>query len=210
MSVSFKIVNSTPDMVHRLVEIQNACFPGLSTDHRLTEEHYLSHINVFPEGQFAVVSSSGEPVASSTDLRVNIDTDHFQHRYMEMIGNNWLTTHNPAGEWLYGADIGVHPDYRGLGLSRKLYDARKDLVRDLNLRGHILGGLFRGYGSYKMDMSIEDYARAVSNKTIFDPTVSVQLRRGFTMKGIIYDYLDDSGCDNKAAFLIWHNPDYKE
>jgi hypothetical protein len=45
---------------------------------------------------------------------------------------------------------------------------------------------------------------------LFDPTLSVQLRRGFKVHGIIQDYVDDPSCDGKAAFIVWPNPDYRE
>ena len=30
------------------------------------------------------------------------------------------------------------------------------------------------------------------------------------VEGIIENYLDDPSCDNKAAFLIWRNPEFKD
>ena len=38
--------------------------------------------------------------------------------------------------------------------------------------------------------------------------MSVQLRCGFTVHGIIRNYVRDPACDGKAVFLVWHNPDY--
>jgi hypothetical protein len=56
-------------------------------------------------------------------------------------------------------------------------------------------------------MSIETYVDKVKAGDLFDPTVSVQLKVGFTIHGIINNYVDDPSCDNKAAFIVWHNPD---
>ncbi|MEZ4607934.1 MAG: nitrilase, partial [Deinococcales bacterium] len=114
---------------------------------------------------------------------------------------------DPQGEWLYGADIGIRPKYRGLGLSKLLYQARHKLVRQLKLKGHVAGGMLIGYGRYKENMSIEDYVAKLKRGELFDPTVSVQMRRGFRIKGIIYDYISDPTCDNKAALIVWYNPD---
>jgi len=204
----FKVVNSTLELAEGLAAVQRACFPTLAEAERITAAHYRAHVEVFPEGQFAVLNESGEVVACSTDLRKNVDLAHFEHRYLDAVGGNWLTTHDPEGEWLYGADIGVLPAYRGLGISKLLYAARQGLVRRLNLRGHVAGGMLVGYGRYKREMSAEDYVNKVVKGELFDPTVSVQLRRGFEVYGVIQDYLDDPSCDNKAAFLVWRNPDY--
>ena len=84
------------------------------------------------------------------------------------------------------------------------------LIRRLNLRGHVAGGLLIGYGRLKEQMSVEAYVAKVKAGELFDPTVSVQLKVGFTIHGIIYDYVDDPSCDNKAAFIVWRNPGYRE
>lgn len=208
-SDSWRVVQSQPHMADALEGIQMACFPTLAADERITAAQYLKHMEVFPEGQMAILNDEGTPVACSTDTICVMDFDHFQHRYMEASGDNWLHAHNPDGDWLYGLDMGVHPDYRGQHLSAKLYAARKDLIRRLNLKGHVVGGMLSGYGKVKDQISVKDYVAGVAAGTIFDPTVSIQLRRDFKVHGIIDYYLDDPVCDNKAALLVWHNPDYR-
>jgi GNAT superfamily N-acetyltransferase len=162
----------------------------------------------FPEGQLAVVNDAGDIVACSTDYRTSVNFDHFEHRYLEAVDHNWLSHHDPNGDWLYGADIGVLPAYRRRGIARMLYEARRALIRRLRLRGHVAGGLLVGYGQYKDRMSVETYVARVKAGVLFDPTVSVQLKAGFTIHGILDDYVDDPSCDNKAVFLVWHNPDH--
>jgi GNAT superfamily N-acetyltransferase len=210
MSQPFRIVNSTPDMVEQLEIIQRASFPTLSEEEIITAAHYAAHIRRFPEGQFAIVTPEGKVVASSTDFRTKMDFDHFEHRYIDAVDNNWLGNHDPVGDWLYGADIGVLPEYRQQGLGRMLYQARRDLIRRLNLKGHVAGGMLKGYGKLKDQMPVETYVAKVQAGELFDPTVSVQLKLGFKIHGIIYHYNDDPSCDNKAAFIVWRNPDYRE
>jgi hypothetical protein len=208
----YKVVNSTPDMADHLEALQRACFPTLADDQLIRAEQYLAHIEKFPEGQHAVIDDNGIVVASSSDLRMNIDLADraaFQHHHLEMSGNNWMTTHDPRGEWLYGFDIGVHPRHRGARLSSRLYKARHKLVRRLNLRGHIAGGNLRGFGRHKKKMDVATYVSKVIAGELRDLALSAQLRRGFEVIGIIDNFLDDSVCDNKAAFIVWRNPDYR-
>jgi hypothetical protein len=73
----------------------------------------------------------------------------------------------------------------------------------------VAGGMLKGYGKVKDQMSAESYLEKVKAGELFDPTVSVQLKVGFKIHGIINNYVDDPSCDNKAAFIVWHNPDYK-
>jgi GNAT superfamily N-acetyltransferase len=210
MVEAFTIVNSRLDMITQLEAVQRACFPTLAAEEIITAAHYAAHIRRFPEGQFAVIdNSTGGVVACSTDFRTRaVDFAHFEHRYLEAVDHNWLGRHDPQGDWLYGADIGVLPAYRRRGLASRLYQARQALIRRLGLRGHVAGGLLRGFAPYKSVMSAAEYVTRVVAGEIFDPTLSVQLRCGFTVHGIIEHYVDDPACDGKAAFIVWHNPAY--
>jgi GNAT superfamily N-acetyltransferase len=208
MPDGYAVVPSTAEMAEALAAIQAACFPTLDPSELMRAEHYRSHVRVFPEGQLAVVErATGRPVASSTDFRTTVDFSHYQHRYMDAVAGNWLTSHQPGGGWLYGADIGVHPDHRGRGLSRLLYDARQALVRRLGLRGHVLSGMPKGYGAVAGEMPIEAYVTEVVRGRRTDPTLSVQLRRGYWPYGIIPGYVDDPSSAGYAVFLVWRNPD---
>lgn len=207
MAATFRVVNSQSEMAEQLEHIQRASFLHLDAGTLITAAHYRAHIARFPEGQLAVLNEAGEVVACSTDFRTTVDFAHYEHRYLDAVDHNWLSHHNPDGDWLYGADIGVLPAYRQRGIARLLYRARQALVRRLRLRGHVAGGLLMGYGKLKDQMSVETYVDKVRAGDLFDPTVSVQLKIGFTIHGIIYDYVDDPSCDHKAAFIVWHNPD---
>lgn len=184
--------------------IQQASFPKLAPEELMRAEHYLKHLEVFPLGQHAVVEvATNRVVACSTDFRAYIDFGHYQHKYIEAVAGNWLTNHQPEGDWMYGADIGVHPDYRGFGLSTLLYRVRHDLVRQLNLKGHVAGAMPKGYGALKDQMPIEHYVLEVARGNRFDPVLSVQLKRGYAPWGIIPDYLDDPSCANYGVFIVW-------
>jgi GNAT superfamily N-acetyltransferase len=209
MTETFTVVQSQLHMVEQLETVQRAAFPTLAADEIITAAHYTEHLRRFPEGQLAVLNSAGQVVACSTDFRTNaVDFDAFEHRYIDAVAQNWLSRHDPQGAWLYGADIGVLPAYRRRGIAKRLYEARRELIRRLNLRGHVAGGLLKGFGAYKATMTAEEYVAHVIAGELFDPTLSVQLRCGFTVHGIIHDYVHDPACDGKAAFIVWHNPDY--
>jgi GNAT superfamily N-acetyltransferase len=209
MTDHFTVVNSRLEMVEQLEAIQRASFPTLAEEAIITAEHYAAQIKRFAAGQLAVLTEAGQVVACSTDFRTTVEFDHFEHRYIEAVDHNWLGNHDPQGDWLYGADIGVLPEFRRRGIGRLLYEARRNVIRRLNLKGHVAGGLLIGYARYKDRLTIEDYVAGVAAGEIFDPTVSVQLKVGFKVHGIIQNYVDDPTCDNKAAFIVWPNPDYR-
>lgn len=209
MAETFTIVQSQLSMVEQLEAVQRAAFPTLAEDEIITAAHYAEHIRRFPEGQLAVVNTAGQVVACSTDFRTSaVDFNAFEHRYIDAVAGNWLSRHDPHGAWLYGADIGVLPAYRQRGMARRLYAARRDLICRLNLRGHVAGGLLKGFSAYKASLAVEEYVAQVIAGELFDSTLSVQLRCGFTVHGIMHDYVHDPACDGKAAFLVWYNPHY--
>jgi len=204
----FAVVRTEERMADELAALQEACFPTLATGERIRAEHYRAHVRVFPEGQHAVIeTATGRVVAASTDFRTTVDFSHFQHRYMDAVGNNWLTTHQPAGDWLYGADVGVHPDFRRRGLATLLYGERQALCRRLRLRGHVEGAMPKGYHFFRETMPIEAYVARVVRGEIDDPTLTVQLSRGYHVYGMIPDYLEDPSCANYGVFVVWRNPD---
>jgi GNAT superfamily N-acetyltransferase len=207
---TFSVVNSKADMIGELEAIQRVSFPTLAQDEIITAVHYEAHIRRFPEGQFAVVARAGRVVGCSTDFRTTFDLDHIEHRYIDAVDHNWLGHHDPQGNWLYGADIGVLPEYRGRGIARLLYGARRALIHRLGLRGHIAGSMLRGYGQWKNRMTVDQYVANVIAGRLFDPALSVHLKCGFRVQGIIQHYVTDPSCDNKAALIIWDNPGYRE
>lgn len=203
----FMVVQSEPWMAEQLEAIQAASFPDLAPGELMRAEHYRAQMQIFPQGQLAVVDrEQNRVVACSTDFQTRVDFAHYAHRYIEAVAGNYLSNHDPQGDWMYGADIGVHPDYRGFGLSTLLYSARHGLIQRLGLRGHVAGAMPKGYGTLKDQMPIEQYLMKVVRGELSDPVLSVQLKRGYGVWGIIPDYLDDPTCANYGVFIVWRNP----
>ncbi len=82
-------------------------------------------------------------------------------------------------------------------------------MRRLGLRGHVAGAMPKGYAPYQRDMPIEAYVARVVRGEMFDPVLSIQLRRGYNVWGIIPDYLNDPSCGNYGVFIVWRNPAWR-
>lgn len=201
------ITNTRPEHLGQLAAHQRTCFPTLDPDAWMREEHFESQLRFFPEGQHVALDGD-RVVGQSSTLRVTADQAFNQHSFLGITGSLTFDTHVPAGEWLYGADMSVHPDYRGRKLSRLLYDARKDLIRRLNLRGMVAGGQLADYHHYRGEMGVEEYVERVVRGELADPTLTPQLRSGFVVRGILWHYLDDAEHGAEASLIVWENPAY--
>lgn len=173
-----------------------------------TQENFRQHVRRFADGQFVAVADD-RVVAFATTMRTQYQPTARPQSWYEAVGDCNLKNHNPNGEWLYGVDFAVHPDYRMLGIGKAMYKMRFDLCRRLNLRGFYAGGMLRGYEQYQAQMSVREYGEKVMRGEIFDPTVSVQMKQGFVPAAVI-DYYDDFAPSNDSAMLIvWNNKHYQ-
>lgn len=191
----------TPGDADALEALQLDVFPTLADAQRFKAAHYRRHLELFAPGQF-VVEDAGRIVAATSTVRRHVDFDHPHHTFDDIIQGGWLTSHELGGDWLYGADLGVHPAYRGRGLALALYAARQQLVWTLGLRGQVSAGMMSGYGAVKHLMSAADYLTGVNAGRINDPTLSMQLRIGFTARALLPNHLDDPSCDNTSVLIV--------
>ncbi|MDZ4763787.1 MAG: GNAT family N-acetyltransferase [Chloroflexota bacterium] len=205
------ITNTQPEHAAALGAMQRTIFPTLPDSELFTEAKYRKHIELFPQGQFVVLvykDGAWLPVGSSSTYRTTFDFDHYDHTYDEAIAGGWLTCHERSGDWLYGVDMAMHPDYRGLRIGRRLYDARQALVQHLNLRGEIAGGLMPHYELHRKDLSVAQYALRVWQGKLYDPTLTMQIRNGFRIRALLYNHIGDPRSDNTATLLVRDNTHY--
>jgi 4-aminobutyrate aminotransferase/(S)-3-amino-2-methylpropionate transaminase len=195
------VMHTRPEHAPALEALQRLCFPTLDDAERFKAPHYLKHLELFPDGQFVVLDGD-RVVGATTTLRLHFDFDHVTHTFADIIQGGWLTSHEPDGDWLYGADVGVDPAYRGRGLATALYAARQETVWRLHLEGQVTAGMIRDYGAVKDRMSAQDYYQGVVDGRIKDSTLSMQLGVGFEPRGLLANYLNDPVSDNYSVLLV--------
>src|SRR5215213_3039190 len=113
-----------------IVEIQRKSFPMIEP---WTREQFDSQLAIFPEGQLGV-EIDGVLVATSSSLIVDEEDFGAYHTFDEVSDKGFIRNHDPEGDTLYGIDIAIDPKHRGVHLTRRLYEARKELARQRNLR----------------------------------------------------------------------------
>lgn len=173
-------------------------------------EQFESLLGLFPEGQF-VAELDGRLVGMAISLVILWDDYSLHHSWASVTNEGHFDTHDMNGRTLYGAEVCVDPDTRGQGIGHALYEARRKLCREMNLKRIIAGGRLPGYRAHAPHMSPEEYARHVIWGDLRDPVLRFQLDEGFDYCGIMHGYLpaDDDSIGN-ASLIVWLNRDYDE
>jgi len=172
-------------------------------------EYYLAMLDRFPEGQIGI-EDNGHIVAVVLSLIVNYEMFGDHHSYKQIIGDGTLATHDPEGDVLYGIEVFVHPEYQDMRLGRRLYDARKNLCRQLNLRAVIAGARIPGFHEYADKIGPDEYIELVKRKEIRDTILSFQLANDFHVRRIIRDYIPNDVQSHGYAVLVeWNNIFYQ-
>lgn len=207
-----RIQPATANYAPQMEDLMHACYGTTRQDpfHIFTEAMFRSHQHNFPEGQYIAVEQATDRVVGLTvSMRkhFNLRMPHLDE-WWSSTGNGWLSTHQPSGEWMYGVESCVHPDFRSAGVGGQLMDARFAVLRRLNLRGMVAGSAIISYYQHK-ELSVEDYVQAVVEGRIFDQNLSKQMKKGFKPLAPIPDYVDDWESLGWGVLMVWMNPDYR-
>lgn len=125
-------------------------------------------IHQFPDGQICI-EDDGKIIGAALTIKVDYNRFSLPHVYTDIVNENNVIQHKANGDALYGLDVFVHPDYRGLRLGRRLYAARKELCRSTNLKAILAGGRIPGYGAYANTMPVTEYIEKIKRREIHDP-----------------------------------------
>ena len=175
------------------------------------KEHQIKTlIEYFPEGQIVVkVNSQIAGVA----LSIIVDYQQYEesHTYKDITGNFTFNTHDNEGDVLYGVDVFIKPEFRGLRLGRRLYDHRKELCERLNLKGIAFGGRIPNYHNYADTLTPKEYIEKVRKTEIKDPVLNFQISNDFHPAKILKGYLEGDKASNEFAVLLeWDNIYYEK
>ena len=166
-------------------------------------------IRIFPEGQIVTVVDE-KIVGCALSIIVNYDDVKNDHTYAQVTGKETFNTHNPKGNILYGIEVFIHPQYRGLRLARRMYEYRKELCETLNLKAIMFGGRIPNYHKYADQIRPKEYIDKVKQKEIYDPVLTFQLSNDFHVRKVMRNYLpNDEESKHYACLLQWDNIYYQ-
>ena len=169
------------------------------------ESHIETLLKKFPEGQ-VVIKVNGQIAGCALSIIVDYANYGDNHSYKEITANYTFNSHTKDGDVLYGIDVFIKPEFRGLRLGRRLYDYRKELCEKLNLKGITFGGRIPNYHKYSKELTPKEYIEKVKRKEIYDPVLNFQISNDFHPVRILKGYLEgDEASQEFATLLEWDN-----
>ncbi len=194
-----------------LIALNKRAFPLMAEENVVWGEAQLrNHLRIFPQGQIVAVLE-GRLVGAVSSLIVSTGRDPYRaHTYAGITDGGYFHNHDPQGDTLYGADVYVDPDLQGAGVGAALYEARRRLCRQFNLRRILAGGRLADYAEHADELSPEQYVQRVIEGELRDPVLGFQLKEGFVVRGILRNYITDPRSLNLASLIEWLNPEYTE
>ncbi|MDG2335188.1 MAG: GNAT family N-acetyltransferase [Myxococcota bacterium] len=187
--------------------LELSIFEHANPDELIGEEDFRAYARVFPEGFFLCLDGE-KLVGQAGGIFLDFDFENPQHTIVEITGEHQCGNHDADGDWYYGTDIAVSPDYRRRGIGKKFYELRKGLAQKYNRRGIIAGGHMPDFVNHKADMSAAEYVEKVAAGKLYDATLTFQLGNGFEIRGVLENYIEDEATDGWSALIVWENPDY--
>ncbi len=173
------------------------------------KNQYATLMSICPQAQICI-DDKGAVVAAALTLIIDYSNLEQNHSYEDIVSDGRFEGHDPDGDYLYGIDLFVRKDYRGMRLGRRLYDARKELCEKMNLKGIIVGGRIPGYEKHHKELTPGQYMEKVKNREIIDPVLTFQLSNDFHPKRVIRNYIpEDDASRSYAVFLEWNNIFYQ-
>ena len=188
-------------------DLMAKAYPAFGPTGVYSEAQLRGQMHQFPEGQF-VATYEGHIIGYCATFRIPKSLALASHDWATITGRGYASRHDPQGDWMYGMDVCVDPDFRGRRIGQRLYNERRRLCQDLRLKGIVFAGRMPNLARrWKAVGSAENYLKLVLEGKQRDPVIGFQLRNGFEPVGILHDYLPiDHESRGFATHMIWRNP----
>ena len=205
-NVPIEVRRATVEDIPGIIELGRRAYAGSGMG-GYTEAMLRGQLAQFPEGQF-VVTHENRVIGHCATFIIGEEVARKPHTWVEITGNGYASRHDFNGDYLYGMDVAVDPEYRGFRIGQRLYNERKKLCQEWRLKGIIIGGrLPTLHRRIKQYPRVEDYVEQVRKKVHRDPVLSFQLRNGFEVLGLLPDYLPkDQESLGFAVHMVWPSP----
>jgi GNAT superfamily N-acetyltransferase len=182
-------------------------YPSFGPAGVYSDAQLRGQMHQFPEGQF-VATYEGRIIGYCATFRIPEALALARHDWATITGRGYASRHDPQGDWIYGMDVCVDPDFRGRRIGQRLYNERRRLCQHLRLKGIVFAGRMPNLARrWSRVGSAEKYLQLVLEGKQRDPVIGFQIRNGFEPIGVLPDYLPiDHDSRGFATHMIWRNP----
>lgn len=200
--------------IDQLVQIEQASWEAAcDPEDMFTADQFRRHITCVGKYIFVAVERRSKRVLGYVSaLRVPIPLDEVEDRvanWHKLTNEGWYTPHDPAGQAMFGASLGVLPEYQRFGIGDRLIEAEfKRIVRE-GIEYGFLGGRLPGLKKYleeHPEATAEDYfVLKRPDGKYFDPELRFYAD-DFQIRKLLPGYFrDEESCDH-GVLLVWPNP----
>ncbi|MEM4270623.1 MAG: GNAT family N-acetyltransferase [Candidatus Pacearchaeota archaeon] len=194
------------NFLEQVISVENNAWPP---ELRASKEKFASRLKVFPDG-FFVVKVDGRIKGVTTSLITTYDPS-ITRTWDEITDNGvFKKSHNPSGNALYVASVGVSADAQGQGIGGKLVQSQIELAKKLGLKYLYLGARIPGFDLYcrqNGDISPEEYLKIKNEKgDTYDPEIRFYERQGLHIAKIMPNFEPDTQSRNYGIVMLWENP----
>lgn len=204
----FEVRTATLDDVDNILKLDNEVW----TDFPASRDMIESRIRIFQEGNFVAVHR-GEIVGYLSLQFIDYDLEsHPTFSWNEITDNGtFQSSHNLAGQYMYGAGMTVSPRFQRFGIATRLIFAGWSLIVRYNKKGCLLGSRMPGYAVVKQQYSPEDYlALKKADGGLYDPELRLYQNDGFSIIGLLPKYENDPPSCDYGVLIYQDNPFYNK
>ena len=183
------IRNAVPADIEGIRAVMAKAYASLGAHGVYSEAQLLGQMHQFPQGQF-VATYDGRIIGYCATFLISESLALKPHDWATITGRGYASRHDPAGDWVYGMDVCIDPEFRGRRIGQRLYNERKKLCQHLRLKGVVFAGRMPNLARrWNAVGSAENYLKLVIEGKQRDPVIGFQIRNGFEPIGVLPDYL---------------------
>ena len=151
-----------------------------------------------------------ELIGANIGRIVPFETYAAPHTQAECIDLARYVPEAAVGDWIYGLDIFVHPQYQNLKIGKQIFEIFLHNVYADNFRGVV--GISRAvnYLEHAHEMDLETYTAKVKARELNDSVLSFHLRNGAEFVSVSPNFSEDDAASNGyGVFLKFDNPYFR-